>query len=131
MKLGIHSKNRVFKTFENWSVPKDFADPMYNYLIYGYEPGSFFTAVLANDFVRAVQCSHPGNTIQALKYLAGWIVGEMPGEARGDYETVDQWCRLSADMRRNILENKQIIYTKEEEMMLILSGEHVAEIVLY
>jgi hypothetical protein len=34
-------------------------------------------------------------------------------------------------MRQSILENKQIIYTKEEEMMLILSGEPVAEIVLY
>jgi hypothetical protein len=49
MNLTAHSRNRILKTFELWRVPKDFADPMYNYLVHGYEPGSFFTAVLAND----------------------------------------------------------------------------------
>jgi len=78
MNITVYSRNRFYETFSKWDVPRDFADPMANYLVYGYEPGGFFTALLANDFFAAIQSSHPANTVEALKCLVGWINDCMP-----------------------------------------------------
>jgi hypothetical protein len=119
------------KTFKLWDVPKDFADPMYNYLVHGYTPGGCFTSVLANDFAGAIQRSHPGNTIVAFKALSGWINDTMPTEAVGSYKEVSDWCYLKDNARREILEGLNLIYSVEDEMMLVLQGEHTQEPVLY
>ena len=123
MKLSKHSKNRLMATFQKWDVPGDFADPMYNYLVYGYEPGSCFTAVLANDFMQAMQSSHPVNTVEAFKALVGWIRDTMPIESYGSYLTVKHWLKLQEDDRRQVLENHRLVYTTKEEMWLILKNE--------
>ena len=83
MKLTNYSCNRLLATFHKWDVPKDFADPMYNYLVHGYSPGGFFTSVLANDFHSAIARSHPSNTINACKSLGGWILDHAPRETKG------------------------------------------------
>ena len=57
MKLTKYSHNRLYETFAKWQVPKDFAEPMANYLVYGYSPGGCFTSVLANDFSILFICS--------------------------------------------------------------------------
>lgn len=131
MELSIHSKNRLLKTFEHWAVPRDFADPMFNYLVYGYEPGGCFTAVLANDFISAVRRSHPSNTIEAFKALAGWIMEYCPKEAYGSYANVEAWCDMTSAMRRPILEKKRIIYIEKQETWLTLKEGPVREVVLY
>lgn len=131
MKLSEHSRNRLLATFAQWSVPKDFADPMYNYLVHGYEPGSFFTAVLANDFASAVQRSHPANTIEALKHLVGWMQDAMPVKAQGSYQAVKDWTKMEQEQRRALLEWRGLIYSVEDEMMLVLQGERTQEPVLW
>jgi len=131
MKLSEHSRNRLLQTFALWSVPKDYAEPMYNYLVHGYNPGSFFTAVLANDFASAVQHSHPGNTIEALKQLAGWMQYAMPVKAMGSYQAVEDWTKLDQAQRRALLEIQGLVYSVEDEMMLVLQGERTHEPVLY
>ena len=131
MKLTNYSRNRLLATFHKWDVPKDFADPMYNYLVHGYSPGGFFTSVLANDFHSAIARSHPGNTIEALKQLGGWILDQMPIESRGSYNNVEVWCSLPADVRRTILEDYELIYTEQQEIMMALQGQSTAEPVLY
>jgi hypothetical protein len=67
MTVSKFNRDRVMLTASRWTVAREYFDPLYNYLVYGYEPGSFWTAVLANDFMTAVQHSHPSNTIPALK----------------------------------------------------------------
>ena len=99
MMITIHSRNRLYATFNEWEVPRDFADPMANYLIYGYEPGSCFTAVLANDFIGAIRSSHPGNTVTAFKALAGWLYSHVPPEAYGSYDKVRAWLDLGPEER--------------------------------
>ena len=64
MKLTPYSRNRILATFQQWDVPKDFAGPMYAYLVHGFGPGGCFTAVLANDFLSAVSRSHLANTFE-------------------------------------------------------------------
>lgn len=131
MNITVYSRNRLYETFTKWDVPRDFADPMANYLVYGYEPGSCFTAVLANDFYRAIGSSHPNNTVEAFKNLAGWIKDCMPIEAYGGYKNVKEWLELASQDRRLILEENKLIYTEQEEVMLALRDESTTEPILY
>lgn len=123
MKLTAQSRKRLMSTFEEWEVPNEYSQPMYNYLVEGWGPGSFFTAVLANDFMRAMASSHPSNTIPALKNLAGWILNYMPADAWGDYPAVEMWCMKTDNARRGVLENRKLIYTEKEETWLAIKGD--------
>lgn len=125
MMITHYSRARLYRTFNQWDVPQDFADPMANYLVYGYEPGSCFTAVLANDFMGAIRSSHPSNTVEAFKALEGWLYSHVPPEAYGSYEHVRAWLDLDPDERRTILERNRLIYTAQEETWLALKGEEV------
>jgi hypothetical protein len=131
MKLTPYSRNRILATFQEWDVPKDFAEPMYNYLVHGFSPGGCFTAVLANDFLSAVSRSHPSNTIEAFKALAGWIRDTVPADARGSYEAVDHWTSMGPEFRREVLESTGLVLTPDNEMWMTLKGEHTTEPVLY
>ena len=131
MRITPYSRNRILKTFQRWDVPKEFADPMFNYLVHGFNPGSCFTAVLANDFWRAVTRSHPANTIEAFKALAGWIRDTVPEQARGSYEAVDHWTSMGPEYRRAVLESADLVLTADREMWLTLKNEPTQEPVLY
>jgi len=131
MNLTPYSRNRILATFQQWDVPKEFADPMYNYLVFGFSPGSCFTSVLANDFLSAVSRSHPGNTIEAFKALAGWIRDTVPAEARGSYAAVDHWIGLKETVRREVLESAGLVLTADQEMWATLKNVRTTEPVLY
>ena len=131
MNLTKYSKNKLLSTFKNWDVPKDFADPMFNYLVYGYNPGGCFTSVLANDFAGAIARSHLANTIEAFKALSGWIRDTVPVLACGNYAAVNYWCYLKDNVRREILEGLDLIYTEEQEIWLVLKDEPTTEPLLY
>ena len=131
MNITVYSRNRLYETFSKWDVPSDFADPMANYLVYGYEPGGCFSAVLANNFFAAIQSSHPANTVEAFKCLVGWINDCMPSEAYGSDNQVSEWCCLPEGHRRAILEKYELIYTEQEEVMLALRDESTIEPILY
>ena len=131
MKLTAHSRNRLLRTFSKWDVPKYFADPMANYLVHGYNPGGFFTSVLANDFHGAIARSHPANTVEALKLLGGWITDCAPREAHSSYDAVSNWCYLPPKSRRQILEEYGLIYTEEQEVWMTLKSEPTNEPLLY
>ena len=128
--ISIYSRNRLYATFSKWDVPRDFADPIANYLVYGYEPGGCFTAVLANDFFAAIQSSHPSNTVEAFKCLVGWINDCMPVKAFGSYTAVKEWCKMDEGLRREILERFELIFTEQEEVWLILKDKVTTEPVL-
>jgi hypothetical protein len=124
MNLANLSKYKLMNSLKQYDVAKDYADPIYNYLVYGYNPGSFFTSLLANDFMGAINRSHPGNTIPSLKHLVTWIVNELPeGVTHGSYEVVDAWTKLSPEERRKVLESRRLIFTEQDEVIRILKGE--------
>lgn len=128
MKLADISKFKLLGTMASSQVSKDYADPIYNYLVYGFEPGSFFTSVLANDFLDAISRSHPANTIPALKNLVSWIVNYLPeGITHGSYEIVEAWLKMSSEERRQVLEQHNLIYTEHEEVIRILKDEKAIE----
>ena len=121
MNLTKYSNLKLQATFEQWTVDEEYSEVMYNYLVHGFEPGSFFISVLANDFMGAVRRSHPTNTISALKRLVGWIQDYMPAMAWGSYAAVKAWVDLDASQRRQILEDYSLIYTEQEETWRVLN----------
>ena len=123
MKLSEHSQNRLLHSFSRWEVPQEYSQHVYDYLVNGFDPGSFYTAVLANDFMSAVIRSHPGNRIDTLKGLAGWIATEMPAAAWGSYDRVQTWLKMTDEDRRVVLEQAELIYNTKTEMWLVLKNE--------
>jgi hypothetical protein len=123
MNITKFSRNRMMLSATRWSVPRDYFDPLFNYLVHGFEPGSFWVSVLANDWHRAISSSHPSNTIEHLKMTSGWIRDAFPVESYGGYQNIKSWMALEPTDRRLILEECRLIYTEQEEIMLGLKGE--------
>jgi hypothetical protein len=123
MTLTEHSQNRLLHSFDLWDVPQEYSQPVYDYLVNGWDPGGFYTAVLANDFMSAVIRSHPNNQIDTLKGLVGWISNTMPAAAWGSYDRVRTWFKMTDEDRRVVLEQCDLIYTTKDEMWLILKNE--------
>jgi hypothetical protein len=131
MKLTVYSKNRITKTAEMWHVEREYFEPLYNYLVYGYEPGSFWCAVLKNDWFGAIARSHPGNSVEGLKNASKWITGVWPAETYGDRTSVQQWVQRTALERRTILEQAKLVYTEQQEVEMALKGVPDFELDLY
>ena len=125
MNISKYSKKKFYEGIELWRVDADFADPMFNYLVYGYSPGSFFTAVLANDFISAVARSHPSNTMTALKALTGWMRDYMPRQAYGSYDNIEAWMKRDEAERRHVLVMHNLIFEPKRETFLEIQGETV------
>jgi hypothetical protein len=120
VKLTRYSVERIRASAAVWRVDAEYSEPLINYLVQGLQPGSFWSAVLANDFRRAVQCSHPSNTIPALKAATGWIWDSFPAVSRGSPEAVNRWLAMSTAERRGHLELCCLIHTEKEEVELLL-----------
>ena len=131
MNIGVYSRIKILKDFEYWGVPKDYADPMYNYLVHGFDPGSFFTSVLANDFAGAVRHSHPSNSMESLKHLCGWMNECLPKQLWGNYDKVNIWLLKTDQERREFLEKERIIFTEKEETWKTLQGADTWEPMLF
>jgi hypothetical protein len=121
MKLTKFSEKRIHSSAEKWSVDQDFYIPIFNYLVYGFSPGGFFTSVLANDFLGAMPRCHNFNTVAALKAVAGWIRDDLPPISYGSYDRVDKWLSMPEAERRKHLEDTGLIFTEKEEVTKYLS----------
>jgi hypothetical protein len=123
MKITDYSRKRIMESAAYWEVPRDYFEPLYNYLVFAFHPGGFWRAALANDFVMAMQHSHPNNSIPRLKNTAGWIRDTFPDQAVGSYDSVDRWCQSTPeDDRRKTLESVGLIYTEKQEVEMVLRG---------
>jgi hypothetical protein len=123
MEIGTHSKRLALKTFVHWHVDRDYVMPLFNYVWMGLAPGGFFTSVLANDWGGAIQRSHPGNTIPALKNATGWILDRVPAVARGSYPAVEAWCyHLSDEERTQILLDHGLVLPPQRELLMVIKN---------
>lgn len=113
-------------SMEYWHVEREFAEPMYNYLVHGFHPGDFFLGWYANDATAIIR-SHPANTVEALKNLTNWMINCMPSTAWGSYVKVEKWLLMDSDERRLRLEACNLIFSEQEEIMKALKNEHTRE----
>ena len=92
------------------NVPVHTQETIENYLLYGYQPGGFTTAMLAGDYNRAMYLADTANR-QMIWAIHAWIVNRCPEMAHGSYETVDAWCKDVNGLRT---EYKELIFKKHE-----------------
>ena len=116
MKLTKVSLNLLIRTFQYWHVDEEYREPIYNYLVHGFNPGSFFHNVFANDFIGAMTHCHTRNRVDSLRSLVGWIFDYMPREAYGSHEKVYLWVEMPEAQRRMYLEKANLIYDHSQEM---------------
>ena len=74
------------------SLPEHMQGAARRYVEKGIAPGSFLTALLANDFMGAVGRADDTNQ-RALMDWARWIHNEIPNGCHGNYERVTEWCK--------------------------------------
>jgi hypothetical protein len=60
------------------------------FIEHGIEPGSFFTAVLANDLMGAFDRADHINE-RAMKDICSWVYNEAPSNCHGSYAIVENW----------------------------------------
>lgn len=80
-----------FLKFEGYAVNEWMQLTFENYLIHGFEPGSFTTAVLANDLYEACGRADFQNR-NCLGDIGRWVYQNCPPQSRGSYEAVRDWC---------------------------------------
>lgn len=109
--IGDDLLGKFLNSFEYFDVGNEFMQEMYNYVIKGLPPGSFFTALFANDFVSACKLSHPGNSWDYVQNTGKWLYFEAPAQCWGSYEKVEAWLKLDNETRTKICEDKGLIAT--------------------
>ena len=77
-------------------------EAIFGYLVYGWEPGGFLTAVMANDLYRAATVSDIAN-VDNLAYVAKFVVYALPQACYGNYDQIKNWLRLTDEEREAML----------------------------
>ena len=109
-------------TFTHYRISEEWQHELYNFIILGYHPGSFHTAIFSNASIMDVACkSHPSNDWQAITGTAHWLMHVAPANSWGSREKVAAWIDLSQDERRKICEEKRFVLTEQELAWELLS----------
>jgi hypothetical protein len=132
MEISKYSRNHILRLAKDWDVGREYLDPIYNYLVHGFEPGSCYSALLANDFFKAMLHSHPSNSALSLKNLTNWIRSTMGfGIFWGSEDVVKKWLSMTDIERRGQLERLNLIYSEKEEILMILKDQRTDEPVFF
>lgn len=85
-------------------------DGIENYLMRGYEPGGFLTAVLANDLRLAIGRADHWNR-DNLPRITIEVFQKVPDDALYSYNAVRDWCRDVGGRRSEYAAQKEKEYT--------------------
>ena len=80
-------------------IPDHTQQAMTHYLVKGWEPGGFLTAMLAMDMPRAINSADTANR-QTMWSIGRWIMTRCPADAWGSYQAVESWIN-DQDGRRS------------------------------
>ena len=104
------------------NIHLDCQEAIFNYLVYGWEPGGFLTAVMANDLYRAATVADVEN-IKRLAHVARFVVYALPHGCYGNYDQVKTWLRLTDQAREEILVAAQLL-PDTFELIRFMSEDH-------
>lgn len=86
--------------YHEWDLRnRDLAQTLEHYLIRGFAPGGFTTAVLAGDLFSAVAKADHWNK-HSIADIAQEVLRTCPAHAIGSYEAVEAWLK-DEDSRRS------------------------------
>jgi hypothetical protein len=76
--------------FDGYELTEQSKESMYNYFMYGLEPGGFMTSVLSNDLCGAASRADFENR-KRLHVYAAWLINHAPYQSYGSPEIVRGW----------------------------------------
>lgn len=79
-------------TYRKWRITSHMMESIKLYVSKGIEPGHFLSAVMCNDFVKAIMYADDTN-IQNLPAFGAYLYNEVPSNAWGSYENFEFWVR--------------------------------------
>ena len=106
------------------NIHLDCQEAIFNYLVYGWEPGGFLTAVMANDLLRAATVADVEN-VKRLAHVARFVVYALPHGCYGNYDQVKSWCRLTDEEREAVLVTADLL-PDTFELIRLMSEEQAA-----
>lgn len=89
------------------------------YFIKGYQPGGFVSAMIAENYKKALACADSANRAR-FWYVATWLMRYAPKGSTGSYEILKDWC----DDKDGIQSTHKDKAEKAFEWQ-ILSGENI------
>jgi hypothetical protein len=90
----------AFEYYHNWHLSnRDIAQTLEHYIMRGYAPGGFTTAVLAGDLFGAVAKADRWNK-QNIPKIVTEVLASCPSVALGSYDAVEAWLN-DEDSRRS------------------------------
>jgi len=93
-----------------------------NYLMFGFEPGSFTKALLANDLFRAAASADHWNK-ENLATVASAVYMWMPSKTYGSYEIVNDWLADKDGRRTEYAKRQEKLY-----MLKVIKGDVKKEV---
>jgi hypothetical protein len=99
-----------FDSYHFPNLTEDIVEAFENYLISGWNPGGFGTAMLAGDLFRAASVADVHNRT-AIADVAKWIMHCAPQGSWGSYEIVERWM--------SDVDNVRTIYATAQEKKFI------------
>lgn len=97
--------------YENHHVPEHTVESILNYILYGFQPGSFLTCLLSGDSFGAIRRADLQN-VSSFAIIHFWILENLPEESYGNSEKVNNWINDVNSVRTNYLNIKKQEYVK-------------------
>ena len=73
------------------NIPDHTLEALDHYFIKGWEPGGFVSALIAEEYKKALACADPANR-QRFWYVARWLASHAPEGSTGSYKILKDWC---------------------------------------
>ncbi len=104
--MSLTEPNEILLSLGMTRIPDNLHDGIMRYIAHGIQPGSFLTAVMANDltesFARADMHSRA-----TLFFIVEWLYQHCPITARGSNEAVRAWIDMHQQRREQQRQESQ------------------------
>ena len=90
-------------------VPDHAQEAIENYLMLGFHPGGFISAMLAGDLFTAAGSGDQANGPR-MQTIAKWIMHSAPHGSWGSYELIEKWVKDEDGIRTNFRTQKEKEY---------------------
>ena len=120
--LPIKVDSLFWESFYQYrDIPQEWQKELFNYIVLGYSPGGFHTAVFAGDLMGAASRTHVSNSWKAIVAMCAWLINEAPTQSWGSYKNVEIWLYLPRSTRIKILEEWKLLTPEKEVAWNILA----------
>ena len=124
MEFNTHQSKPIREKLVSYhqSFPMNWCDELENYIVHGFEPGSFHRNLYANNLAGATQTSDSLNEWGWITYFIEFLCQTAPAECWGNNEKVERWLKLSKTTRYKICHENGLLLTPQEATWDILEN---------